>query len=102
MAVAREAKVERNVDEINIRLREPLERRAQPELIPVGVQRESGARLEDSSEVEHRRLHFARIFKTRTGFSLHRSEEHTAELQSRLHPVCRRLLREDNPGRTEA
>ena len=67
VAVAREAEVERDVDQVDAGLGQPLERRAQPQLVAIGVQRKAGARLEDPREVEHRRLRLPWRYPTATG-----------------------------------
>src|SRR2546428_5362115 len=47
----------------------------------------------------HRRLRIVCLFKVIALASLHRSEEHTSELQSRSDLVCRLLLEKKNtPG----
>src|SRR2546422_5151552 len=46
-----------------------------------------------------RREHPARDDQSRHG--VHRSEEHTSELQSRLHLVCRLLLEKKKPPRIQ-
>src|SRR5256884_9613197 len=60
--------------------------------------RSAGSRTSESRSLEHRpmvpmsKLVVAGVSGIVLGLALHRSEEHTSELQSRLHLVCRLLL----------
>src|SRR3989449_8407617 len=55
------------------------------------AEREPGLRSVFERIVEYRR-HVLAIFEALVGYDARRSEEHTSELQSRLHLVCRLLL----------
>src|SRR2546422_3711552 len=58
-----------------------------------------GMRVQDP---EGHNLYYYRLFKKKPGvtFATHRSEEHTSELQSRLHLVCRLLLEKKKNNNT--
>src|SRR2546422_4768582 len=63
--------------------------------IPVSLAcwpRESNERLTDSRLHQSHELRLSRSFSTGPTTVCRRSEEHTSELQSRLHLVCRLLL----------
>ncbi len=59
--------VERDVDQVDAGFADPLEGGAKAQLIAIGVQRESRARLEDAREMEHRALDLAGDVRRATG-----------------------------------